>query len=111
MLLRVEQEMDASNKRRVMHSVCFNSRQSLYNYLKGYLLLHEVKPGEPTSLAGLLEKCKRLDQRFETISLAPVHCRDAIHHRDLCRDRGEVEKCWEVALAARQIVKSHFEKT
>lgn len=104
LLTAAEHEQDRASEDVVTHLICTNSRQSLSNYLAGYILRRQIPVHHPVSLYSLLEQCKTLDARFETLDLTQMNCRFANHDRDYCLEYDQVEQCIKVAQQARDIV-------
>lgn len=105
MMANVEAEVQRADEDVVTHLVCFNSRQSIFNYMRGFLLRNNVKPIEPSTLNDLYDKCKTIDARFDLLDLSAIHCRCETHRNNYCLDRDQVDQCYEVAMRTREIVK------
>ena len=54
-------EMNRAAEDAVTHLICHHSRQSIINYLKGFLLGKTIKPAEPVTMASLLAQCAEVD--------------------------------------------------
>ena len=104
LLVAAEHEMERSEEDLVTHLICNNSRQSLSNFLSGFLLQQNVSITHPATLASLLKQCQSLDARFELLDLSEMHCRHEIHSMSYCLDPRQVEMCIKVAQQARSIV-------
>lgn len=104
LLHAAEHEQERSAEDMVTHLICTNSRLSLSNFLAGFLIRREIPVHHPVTLDGLLEQCKSLDARFETIDLSPVHCRFETHDKDYCLEEDQVDACLKAAKQARDIV-------
>ena len=104
MLAKVEGEMNRAEKDVVTHHVCFNSRQSIIHYMRGFLLMNSIQPEEPATLVGLLGQCKNLSPKFSDIDLSSIHCRCEAHNKDYCLDYPQVDQCWQVARHTRMII-------
>ena len=99
-----ERESMRSREDVVTHLLCFNSRQSIINYLHSFLLKHNVEPLEPMTMANLLEQCCEIDARFELADISPINCRFETHDRDYCLERDQVDRCFLSATQVRNIV-------
>lgn len=97
-------ETNRANEDVVTHLICVNSRDALSKYMQAFLLINDIAPDEPVTLSRLLEQCKAIDARFDTVDLSNIHCRFETHDRDYCLDRGQVDSCMEVARRTREIV-------
>ncbi|HSF88346.1 MAG TPA: hypothetical protein VLA46_02950 [Saprospiraceae bacterium] len=104
LLAAAEREDERSAEDVVTHLVCSNSRLSLSNFLAGYLIRRQIPVHHPVTLARLLEQCKSLDARFDSIDLSPIHCRHEAHDKDYCLETDQVDACLRVAQQARDIV-------
>jgi hypothetical protein len=98
----VEQERSAEDV--VTHMICNNARLSLSNFLAGYLIRKEIPVHHPVTMARLLEQCKSLDARFDSIDLSPIHCRFETHDKGYCLETDQVDACLQVAQRVRDIV-------
>jgi hypothetical protein len=104
LLAAAEHEDERSAEDAVTHLICTNSRLSLSNFLAGYLIRRQIAVHRPVTLARLLEQCKMLDARFDSIDLTPVHCRHEAHDKDYCLETEQVDACLRIAQQARDIV-------
>ncbi len=104
MLQAADQEMMRSEEDAITHTVCFNARQSLINYLIVFLRNNGVLPEAPATMAGLLTQCRGIDGRFDLISLDNIHCRFESDHQDYCLSVDQVDECLVVAKQTRDIV-------
>lgn len=104
LLTRAAEEMNRAEEDSVTYVICHNSRQSIANFLKGFLLEKGVTPNPSAGLAALLEQCQNLDPRFQEIDLSGVHCRfdsEPAHH---CLNHEEVDGCFHVAQQTQQLI-------
>ncbi len=106
LLFAAEKEMERSAEDVVTHLVCFNSRASISNFLKAYLLSEQIAIAHPVSLSSLLKQCQAVDARFDLLDLEDMHCRTEAHDQDYCLDYKQVDTCIKVAQQARSIVMS-----
>ena len=106
LLDRAEDEADRSKEDVVTHLIFNNSRQAIANYFAGYLMQKKLHVHKPVTLQGLLDQCKEVDARFETIDLAPIHCSCKTTDDNYCLDNEQVDQCMEIARQARAIVMS-----
>ena len=58
-------ELERAEEDVVTPMVCFNSRQSTLNYLRGFLLLNGITPVLPLTLDHLHKQCMRVHPSFE----------------------------------------------
>ena len=99
-----EREMKRSEEDVVTHLICSNARLALSNFLAGYLIRKQIPVHHPVTLSGLINQCKTIDARFDTIDLSPVHCRHETHDKDYCLETEQVDACLKIAQQARDIV-------
>ena len=107
LLQNARSELQRSAEDVTAHLVCQSARQSLINYLSSFLLLNDVEPKEPITLAAVLDQCRSLDARFEYLDISPINCRYETHDRDYCLSVEKVDECFQIADQARAIVKSN----
>ena len=106
LLDRAENEAERSAEDVVTHLICTNSRQSIANYLAGFLMQRNIPVQQPVTLQGLLDQCKEVDARFESMDMAPIHCRCKTTDDNYCLDNEQVDQCMSIAQQARSIVMS-----
>ena len=106
LLLAAEKEVNRAEEDMVTHLVCMNSRQSIINYLKGYLLDNGIDPIEPNTMASLLNQCMGIDDKFSKLDLSPINCRFEVGHEDYCLEIEKVSECIEVAQLAKSLAVS-----
>ena len=105
LLLAADREMNRSGEDVVTHLICSSSRQSIANYLMGYLIEKEVRFLYPISLNELLEKCKEIDPRFGQLDFTPIQCRFGMHDKDYCLDIEKVGECFRIAEQTQKLVR------
>ncbi|NCP45163.1 MAG: hypothetical protein COW67_08605 [Flavobacteriales bacterium CG18_big_fil_WC_8_21_14_2_50_32_9] len=77
--------------------VCKNSQFAIENFLKGYLMNNNVDPSKYNTLDLLLSKCKKINKKFESISLSPLQCTSHDLETKICSDTEKVCSCFNVA--------------
>lgn len=97
-----------SNEDAVTHLICHHSRQSIINYLHGFLLQNHIAPESPVTMSGLLEQCRNYDARFELVNISPIDCRFDTEHNDYCLEKGKVDSCLEAAKQVRNIISAEI---
>ena len=81
----------------VRSMVCSNAHAAIENYLKGFLVLHDVKPSNEATIDGLYEQCKAINAHFEEIHLSGFECNA---HKDESRfgnNPSELTRCFDIA--------------
>lgn len=96
-------EIERAEEDAATHSVCFNSRQSIVNYLVSYLQKHGTDLPEPVTMASFLEKCRDIDGRFDLIDISNFGCRHDGEHEAYCLDVNKVSDCLRIAKQTRAI--------
>ncbi|WNH08323.1 HEPN domain-containing protein [Thalassobellus suaedae] len=81
----------------VTYLVCKNSQYAIENYLKGYLLKNEVDTTEYETIENLYEQCKKLNKKFEKVSLVGFDCK--AHNLDsrYCNEVTKINNCFDIA--------------
>jgi hypothetical protein len=105
----VGEEVNRPEEDAIAHLICYNSRQSINNYLAGFLLQHGTTPATPATLDGLLEQCKSIDDRFKALDISSIHCRfdvDAEAKEHYCLEVGKVRGCYNIARQIRALVEN-----
>ena len=96
-------EMQRSEEDVTAHMVCYNSRQSIINYLVSYLVKNGEALNKPVTMAGLLEQCRALDGRFDLIDISPINCRHDEDSHEYCLSVDKVNECLDIAKQTRAI--------
>ncbi len=104
LLIAAEHEQQRAEEDVVSHLICANSRQSISNYLAGFLLQKNVPIEHPVSIASLREQCKAIDARFELLDFSQFNCRWDNHDRNYCLEQDTVNECLKTAQHVRSIV-------
>ena len=81
LLAAAEHEDERSAEDVVTHLICTNSRLSLSNFLAGYLIRRQIPVHHPVTLARLLEQCRSLDARFDSIDLTSYQPYSPVHQK------------------------------
>ncbi|MBC2837892.1 HEPN domain-containing protein [Robiginitalea sp. SC105] len=77
--------------------VCSNSHAAIENYLKGFLMLHAVKPAEDASIENLYEQCKSLNRQFEEVHLSGFECTAHKEESRFCQESSRYSRCFDIA--------------
>ena len=83
----------------VSYGVCKNAQYAIENFLKGYLVEHNIDPESFDSINSLYIQCKKLNSKFEQIDLTEFGCDSNIFDTNHCNEK-EIEKvnnCYDAA--------------
>ncbi|HEX5113360.1 MAG TPA: hypothetical protein VFV79_10960 [Saprospiraceae bacterium] len=108
LLLAAEHEQQRAEEDVVSHLICHHSRQSISNFLAGYILQKDMAIQHPVSINSLHEQCIAIDSRFESLDLGQIECRCDTHDRKYCLDQHKVDSCLSVAQHVRSIVQAEI---
>ncbi len=97
------EELQRSEADVTAHMICYNSRQSIINYLISYLNRNGEELKKPVTMAGLLEQCRNLDGRFNLIDLSLINCRHEENSEEYCLSVQKVTECLDIAKQTRAI--------
>lgn len=97
-------ELERSEEDVVIPMVCFNTRHSVMNYLRGFLLSRGSIPVEPFSLEHLRTQCRRLDPAFQLLDFSTFDCQHEDDNESYCLSVGKVEECLKIAVQTQSIV-------
>ncbi len=81
----------------VTYSVCKNAQFSIENFLKGYLLQHNVEVGKCKTLDCMYKKCLDINKNFAQLDLSALQCKSHILDTRDCSDVPKVSKCLNAA--------------
>ncbi|MFI1745086.1 HEPN domain-containing protein [Thalassobellus sediminis] len=81
----------------VTYLVCKNSQYAIENYLKGYLLKNEVATSEDETIESLYKKCKKINKKFEKVSLTGFDCKALDLDSRYCNEISKVNNCFDIA--------------
>lgn len=104
LLFTAEHEQQRAEEDVVSHLICHHSRQSISNFLAGYLLQKDIPIQHPVSIISLHEQCKTVDPRFENLDLTQIECRCDFGDKKYCLGLDKVSACLSVAQHVRSIV-------
>lgn len=77
--------------------ICRSTIGSIENYLKGFLTLRGFDIEEDQTLSDLMERCRMLDPKFQSIKIEEIDCRN-VQDPDLhCEEIEKFGACYEVA--------------
>ena len=91
------QELFKPNEDVVSYSVCKNSQFAIEGFLKGYLNHRGFVTHDEEHLEGLLNRCRALDPKFNTIDMSVINCKAAKIDSRYCSDVEKVSSCFDVA--------------
>jgi hypothetical protein len=81
----------------VSYSVCKNSQFAIENFLKGFLVLNNVKLSGNETIATLYEKCENIDKGFKKIDVSAIGCKNNAIDSRYCSEINSVSACFDVA--------------
>tara|TARA_R110002050_G_scaffold94765_2_gene197225 strand:- start:80337 stop:80711 length:375 start_codon:yes stop_codon:yes gene_type:complete len=81
----------------VTYLVCKNSQYAIENYLKGYLFKKDVVITENETIESLYEKCKKINKKFEKVSLSGFDCKAHDLDSRYCNEISKVNNCFDIA--------------
>lgn len=81
----------------VSYSVCKNSQFAIENFLKGYLINHEVEIEMDETIQSLYEKCLQVNEDFKQIELKSMGCRTHQIDSRYCSEIESVSACFDAA--------------
>lgn len=99
-------ELQKSEEDVTAHLVCYNSRQSIINYLISFLTKNGIEPKNPITMASLMDQCRGEDARFDLIDISEIFCRNDESHEEYCLNVEKVSDCLSIAKQTKEIVKN-----
>ena len=103
------EELNKSKDDLVTHTICNQSRNSIRDYLMGYVVAKRAEIPNPATIEKLAEVCKTLDPKFHTLNLEPIRCRMKTTDDDYCLDSDTVSECYKVAEDVKRMVTSDLD--
>lgn len=81
----------------VTFAVCKNAQLAIENYLKGFLLNHDIDPSDFKTVESLYKRCRSINNKFQEIDLSNFKCKvDELESR-FCNEVSEVSYCYDAA--------------
>ncbi|MDH3243184.1 MAG: hypothetical protein OEM26_01100 [Saprospiraceae bacterium] len=105
MLSAANIEMQRAQEDVVAHKVCYQSRQSITNYFRGFLISRGIEPNQPLSMENLYQQCVEIDPRFKLLDLSPMPCKTEEGHASYCLSIEKVRECLGIAEKTRELVR------
>ncbi len=81
--------------------VCQNSKKSIINYLTSFLLKRGLEPGQPLTIAKLVDQCREEDARFDNLDITAILCRHDPQDEAYCLSVEKVSECMNLAQLVR----------
>ena len=81
----------------VSYLVCNHSQVAIENFLRGYLLKHEISPENYTNINELYKKCVEINYKFKEIDLSNFSCKSNGPDSRSCNSVSKVSGCLEIA--------------
>ena len=81
----------------VSYSICKNAQFAIENYLKGYLVRHDVHMEPDETIQSLYDKCLGIDPNFKKIDLHSIACKGHVIDSRYCSDVESVSACYDAA--------------
>jgi HEPN domain-containing protein len=99
-------EMERAEEDVVIPMVCFNARQCVVNYFRGFLISQGITPVQPLTLDHLHKQCMRVEPLFTTVDLFSFECRHEDDDESYCLEVSKVEECLRTAQEVQRIVRT-----
>ena len=96
-------EMERSEEDVTTFMVCYNSRQSIVNYLSSFLIRNGIELQTPVTIHSLIEQCRDEDDRFQMVDVSQILCSHDNNDEAYCLHMDKVKECVEVAKMARDV--------
>lgn len=81
----------------VRSMVCSNAHAAIESYLRGFLMLNAINPGEEESIEGLYQQCRSLNGHFGEVNLAGFKCNAHKEESRFGNDPSELTRCFDIA--------------
>jgi HEPN domain-containing protein len=89
----------------VSYLVCKNSQDAIENYLRGYLIKHEVETNHYKTIESLFQQCKIINKNFGKIKLVDLNCKAQNTENKFCNEVSKVSNCFEIANSLETLLK------
>ena len=96
-LNQANQELYRPEEDVVNFLVCQNAHIAIENYLKGFLLMHDIEIDNLVTIDSLYDKCKTVNKHFEDVNLAGFDCTSDEAESRFCNATSKVSRCFEIA--------------
>ena len=96
-LHEADQELYKPGEDVVSLVICQSTKESIENYLKGFLTLRGFDIEEDQTLGDLMERCRMLDPKFHDIRIEEIDCRNVKDSKLHCEEIEKFGACYEVA--------------
>lgn len=90
----------------VLHSACKGSLLAIVDYMKGFLIEHEVALELEDTVASLYYKCLAINPKFKDIDIHSLYCKCEPIGTKSCVDVSKISKCIDVASSIESIMKT-----
>lgn len=107
LLNAAEHEEERAEEDVVTHFICTNSRQSISDFLKGFLLEKNIAIQHPASIDSLYKQCQASDKRFDKLDINNMVCKYELNAGSYCLEKNKVDQCLDIARQVKSIVRDH----
>lgn len=90
------EEFQRSKEDVIAYTVCYNSRQSVVNYLASFLINRGESLNEPITMVSLMDQCRSIDGRFDLIDISQIFCSHGDADEDYCLNLDKVAECLQI---------------
>ena len=94
---RADREMYKPEEDIVSLVVCRGTLGSIENYLKGFLALRGFETRNDENVGDLMERCRMLDKKFNSIRIEAIDCRNQTGSDLHCEEIEKLGACYQVA--------------
>jgi HEPN domain-containing protein len=77
--------------------VCSNSHAAIESYLRGFLMLNSIVPGDDETISNLYEQCKSINEHFEEVHLAGFECNAHKEESRFGNKASKFSRCFDIA--------------
>lgn len=102
LFMTAQEELSRPEEDVVPYMVCRNAFKSVNKYLTGFLLKHGMEIHASMSLEVLLDRCREIDPRFNSLNLDPLY--STSEQEDVWMDMDTVKEFIGLATLTREMV-------
>lgn len=99
---RAKNELCKPQEDVVPYSVCQSANHAVIDYLSSFLIEKDVEPPENAGMEELLKNCREIDDRFNSLHLAPLY--HAVDTEDVWMNLDTANDFMAIAESTRQMV-------
>lgn len=100
------EELQRAEEDVVTPAVCYHAKQTIINFMEGFLIRNMQAPSGPMSMEQLRAACARINPAFDELDFSGLNCKHSkeLDPSEFCMSVDKVRSCYDVAVEIKDLI-------